>query len=1036
MTALLLALSALVLVPQAKEVTPLPVDVAIVRAIATGQPHTYQITLTAGDFVRITIEQKGADVAARVHRPDGQRFLTVDSAREIFRRETILAIADVSGVHTIEVSTVLKGAYSIRVDDLRPATPQDEDRVTAERAFERAWALYITNQPSAYRQALPIYHEALDRYRQLGDRAGEMKALTELAGIQHLLSMPEAVATARSAEELARRADDRPARVKALVMLGLAYVNAGEREAARGVLEEARRITRSIGDSRSEAVITTNLGIVYDQTGDSEQAAASYERALMLARAEEGRSSRFEANLLNNLGIWYKNLGQYEKSLEFLEQSLAAAVARQDQDAEALVLNNMGNTQRLLGNHEQSLGLHTRALAAARASGGKQNEARSLNTLGSTYYALGDYPQALQYHRDALAIRRQLSDPQGEASSLDGAGRALHRLGDTGGALDALREALAIRQRIRDQYGETDTLQHLAEVERDQGRLEEARQHVEAAVALDESLRERITSPELRATYIAAEQGKYEVFIDVLQALHRADASAGHAAAALKVSERSRARVLLESLVDARVDLRRGIEPALLERERVLQRQLNDASTQLSRTLARAQGTVQPSDAAEKVERLTADYQQLQAQIRQQSPRYAAVTQPQPLDAAAIQQSVVDKDSVLLEFALGEHKSWLWAVTPGSVTSVELPARREIERSARSFYEALTARQKARGESSTAYATRVTAADARLDEQTRVVSQLLLSGIAGQLATEWKSKRLVIAAAGVLEYLPFAALRAPDQTLLAARHEIVSIPSASVLATLRREIANRPRAARPLAIVADPVFSADDPRLAGRPSTTPPPARDDAASRAVEAADALYTRADLSRLPFSRDEANAIASLSGGSATLKVTDFQASRALVLSNTLSDHRIVHFATHGVVDSERPSLSALILSLVDERGTRLNGYLRLHDIYNLRLEADLVVLSACQTALGKEIKGEGLVGLTRAFFYAGAPRVVASLWQVNDLATAELMKKFYRGLLQQRLRPAAALRAAQLEMSRDPRWKAPYYWAGFVLQGEWR
>ena len=169
---------------------------------------------------------------------------------------------------------------------------------------------------------------------------------------------------------------------------------------------------------------------------------------------------------------------------------------------------------------------------------------------------------------------------------------------------------------------------------------------------------------------------------------------------------------------------------------------------------------------------------------------------------------------------------------------------------------------------------------------------------------------------------------------------------------------------------------------------------------------------------------------------MKATDFKASRALALSGALSGHRIVHFATHGVVNSDRPSLSALILSLVDERGARQNGYLRLHDIYNMRLDADLVVLSACQTALGKEIKGEGLVGLTRAFIYAGAPRVVASLWQVNDLATAELMKKFYRGMLQQRLRPAAALRAAQIEMSHDPRWKSPYFWAGFVLQGEWR
>ena len=200
--------------------------------------------------------------------------------------------------------------------------------------------------------------------------------------------------------------------------------------------------------------------------------------------------------------------------------------------------------------------------------------------------------------------------------------------------------------------------------------------------------------------------------------------------------------------------------------------------------------------------------------------------------------------------------------------------------------------------------------------------------------------------------------------------------------------------------------------------------------------DEVRGRPGLARLPFSRDEANAIALLAGRAGTLKATDFRANRGTALERTLEDYRIVHFATHGWIDDERPELSGLVLSLVNDRGRPQDGFLRLQDIFNLRLNADLVVLSACQTALGKEIKGEGLVGLTRGFMYAGAPRVVASLWQVNDVATAELMKKFYTNMLQRKLPPSAALRAAQLEMSKDPRWSAPYFWAGFVLQGDWR
>jgi CHAT domain-containing protein len=169
---------------------------------------------------------------------------------------------------------------------------------------------------------------------------------------------------------------------------------------------------------------------------------------------------------------------------------------------------------------------------------------------------------------------------------------------------------------------------------------------------------------------------------------------------------------------------------------------------------------------------------------------------------------------------------------------------------------------------------------------------------------------------------------------------------------------------------------------------------------------------------------------------LEAVDFEASKATATGGSLNQYRIVHFATHGLINSRHPELSGIVLSLVDEQGMPQDGFLRLHDVYNLKLSADLVVLSACRTALGKDVKGEGLIGLTRGFMYAGAPRVVASLWDVKDEATAELMKRFYEGMLRRRMTPAAALRTAQLSMAKEKRWEAPYYWAGFVLQGEWR
>ena len=290
---------------------------------------------------------------------------------------------------------------------------------------------------------------------------------------------------------------------------------------------------------------------------------------------------------------------------------------------------------------------------------------------------------------------------------------------------------------------------------------------------------------------------------------------------------------------------------------------------------------------------------------------------------------------------------------------------------------------------------------------------------------------------------------------LIVEHEIVNLPSASALAVLRREIRDRQTASKAVAVLADPVFEADDPRVASYTAkavdTGTPGSGNTGISRPSVAA-SLRPGTELHRalrdvgilreggpgiprLLSSREEADAIMAAAAG-AGMKAVGFQASRATATSPELGQYRIVHFATHGLLNSEHPELSGLVLSLVDEQGKPQDGFLRLHDIYNLNLPVDLVVLSACNTGLGKEVRGEGLVGIVRGFMYAGAARVVASLWKVDDEATAELMKRFYQQMLQGGLTPAAALRAAQMEMWKQKRWHSPYYWAAFVLQGEWK
>ncbi|HEX9942078.1 MAG TPA: CHAT domain-containing protein, partial [Thermoanaerobaculia bacterium] len=546
----------------------------------------------------------------------------------------------------------------------------------------------------------------------------------------------------------------------------------------------------------------------------------------------------------------------------------------------------------------------------------------------------------------------------------------------------------------------------LARVRRRLGDLAGARQAAEGALDRVEAQRAERVSPELRASFLATRQEYYELYVGLLMELDRREPTAGHDARAFEAGELARARSLLDTLAQARADLRRGIDPRLLEREAELGERVNAAER---RRLALAESGAPPArvEAAEReLRELLAESEKLRDHIRRTSPRYAALSRAHPARLQAIQR-LLDPDTMLLEYALGRERSFLWAVTSTSLTSFELPPRAAVEEAARRalFLLGSSHRVLARAETERTLAR---------------LSRRLLGPVAGQLR-----KRLLIVGDGALHTLPFAALPIPGRgegppVPVIAEHEVLSLPSASALAALRREPARRSAAPITVAVLADPVFGAADPRV------TP----------GAEAAPASLRNGRFERLLSSRQEAREILALVPPGRGLPLLDFAASRQSVLSGRLEPYRLVHFATHGVLDSRYPELSGVALSMVDERGRPRDGFLRVHDIYRLNLPADLVVLSACETALGQEVRGEGLIGLTRAFFYAGARRVLVSLWPVEDRATAELMRRFYREMLQNGLPPAAALRAAQTGVRQEPGWEAPYYWAGFVLQGDWR
>jgi CHAT domain-containing protein/Tfp pilus assembly protein PilF len=948
--------------------------------------------------------------------------------------------------------------------DMQKALEKHNEALPLMRAIgdRRGEATTLSDIGAAYwslgdmQKSLEKYNEALPLRRAVGNRRGEATTLNNIGTTYWSLGdMQKALEKYNEALPLWRAVGDRDGEATTLTAMGAVYQSTGEMRKSLEKYNEALPIRRAVGDRRGEVITVNNIGAVYRLLGEMQKSLEKYNEALPMWRAVGDRSG--EAKTLDNIGAVYWSLGETRRALEKYNEALPIWRAVGGRSGEATTLSNIGVVYDSLGDRQKALEKYNEALLLSRAVGNRRGEASTLNNIGAVYQSMGETQKALEKFNESLLLRQAVGDRRGEATTLTNIGGVYRSLGDMQKALEKYNEALPLRQAVGDRNGEATTLLGIARVEQKRGNLTQARQVIEQAVSLVESLRTKTDVQELRASYFASQQEFFETYIDVLMEQRQQDPAAGIGAVALEVSERARARSLLELLTEAHADIRQGVDSSLLERERSLRQRLAVRAAAQINLLNRNHTPGQAEAAAKEIASITAEYEGLEAQIRASSPRYATLTQPQPLNLSEIQKQVLDPQTLLLEYSLGENASYLFAVSNTTITSHRLPKRTEIEAATRRIYELLTAPQSKPGEVEAKRLARIEEARANYWPQAAVFSRMLLGPVAAQLG----KKRLVIVADGALQYVPFAALPAPspgndeernsgaEPQPLIVEHEIISLPSASTLATLRREMAGRKPAEKSLAILADPVFADDDTRVsrdvekAGAKKKTRSADSDQTdigflqITRSGEEMGVTGGEAGFGRLLSTRREAAAISALVPERERMQALDFEASRTTALRPELGEYRIVHFATHGLLNNIHPELSGIVLSLVDKAGQQQDGFLRLQDIYNLKLSAELVVLSACQTGLGKEVRGEGLIGLTRGFMYAGAPRIVASLWKVDDRATSELMKRFYQGMLgPERVSPAGALRQAQLSIWREKQWRAPYYWAAFVLQGEWK
>jgi CHAT domain-containing protein/tetratricopeptide (TPR) repeat protein len=1047
--------SLLVSAALAENAQPLTPGAPVSREIARGEDQIYSIALREHELLEVIVEQQGVDVSVRILGSNGRERSRMDHLGDFFGFERVSTIAEQPDtvrvvIHASASRKDLASRYEIRVV-IRPAIPSDKDQIEAERQFAEGERLRGEGTASSVRASLDNYRAAAEIWRRLSDPLREADARNNMGeALAYLGEHLAAVTPLEDAFALRMAAGGRRERSESLTNLGYVYNRTGQRGKA---LEYLNTALEQQDDAQLQAVILNTLSGVYFYLGELPKALETALRALPLRRLTGDR--RGEAFTLNALASYYAELGEWQKSIDHNRQALSIQRELHSKAGEAAALHGIGTAYEEWGMNERALEYFKLALALRRQVGdraglattlvsiaaiyvqrnepdaaidalwdafsvsqgvGPRRTAGTLNWLAATYLRIGKVDVANDFLKESLQMSRQMGDKEVESMALKLVGdiylRSSHPENALGCYLDSLAQSVETPSQIS-------IRQALAKTEMQLGHLNEALRHIQAALEMKEDQRTAVLSQDVRLASFASIRDMYAFQIDLLMRLHHEHLSEGFDAAAFHASERARSRSLLDFLTESRADIRRGVTPELLQHERTIQARLSSKANRMIRLKNDKHTEEEVESLTQEIQQLSADYDLVLEEIRKKSPRYAALTQPRPITVKQLQR-VLGSDSVLLEYFLGGSNSYLWAVTQDAVFSYELPNRETIENAARSLYRRSSDSQ-------------VLASHAA-DQKAAELGKILLGPVEGLI----KGKRMVVVADGGLQYIPFAILKLPHASMAIVDHEIVYAPSASALVTVRSDSISRARPPKTVAVFADPVFTSDDERVVGatRRGATAAVVRDSENGVLLDSAIRDAGISDLVRLPFTRREAMHIVSLVPAEQATAALDFEASRTNVLSEKLGDYRIIHFATHGLLDSHRPEFSGIVLSLVDQHGNQQDGFLPATEVFNLKLRAELVVLSACRTALGPEVRSEGLVGLTRGFMYAGAPRVVASLWKVNDAATAELMRNFYAAMLgPQKLRPAAALREAQLALARTPRWSAPYYWSAFVLQGEW-
>ena len=857
--------------------------------------------------------------------------------------------------------------------------------------------------------ALPLLNEALNLNSTLGHRRGEAQTRLLLGNAQfEANNRIPALDNYNQALTIWRELIDKHGEAQTLTAQGNVYIVADQAAEATSALQSAETIWRALGDRTELANTLLNRSFLSIRQGQWQSALALLNEADGLV-VDKDAEPYLAGKIATSFGEIYEAYGQIEIALNYFREALRHyRDEAHDKRAMIDIGNKVGRTLARLHYYNEARAQIEQNLALAQEIKNDLSIGLCHEDLGRVWLAADSYDAARAEFLAAIDYFSKAPEERAAARAQIYLGQTEQLLGNAASAGAAYNNALRFFEKHPDYTNEAALRFGLGKLALQQGQLPKAETNLERSIELTEQLRENAWSKDLRSSFLASVYDRYQSYAEVLMTRNAKERDPALEVRAFEVNESGRARALLDSLHVLR-ELRQPSDPALLQQEEQLQKDEQRLVDARARLLSEGGSEEEKAQVDRDLTAVRSSYETLEARISNNA-RFDLL-QPKPLRYEEIRKQLTDEQTSLLSYSLGAQKSFAWLVTKDGLQSFELPKKETIDKAADQLLNLLRS-------PSTDDADK-----ARLQASIDEVSRLVVAPVADKLP----SSRLIIVADGILQYVPFQILQSSpgNGEPLISRVEIVEAPSASALALVRRERSHAPQSSKLLVGFGDAVFS---------PEYTP------AGSSATAISEASQTRSEqisrLNRLPRlfnAKRELLAISELAGSDSAFYV-EYNATRDNLLSLDLSQYRILHVVTHGVMDAQQPELSGLVLSLVDANRKPITGFVSLADIYKLHAP-ELVVLSACYTALGKKQDGEGLIGVTRGFMYAGASGVVASLWQVDDRATAELMRYFYENMLQRGLGPAAALRDAQNKIRAQAKWRSPYYWAGFTFQGDY-